>query len=201
MSFRQKTPGEGGQTRAVHNVHLKTQHGTKWYAHIAGPVCWLECHTKGYSKPCLHWITHGELKCSKCHPLDPKEDLGYIPVYAASNGKPGFVIVKDYARDIVDALALHQLVLISRGSEQGSGLSVVGSTDGSRPYHSTRADFMRPIDLTESLLRVFKMPELTEWYYRTQRGQELASCSGGRCGGQRQGPSLLADDARAAIRN
>lgn len=171
MSFRSKTPGEGGQVRAFHNTHLKTRNGEKWYAHIAGPILWLECHTKGYSKPCLHWITRGELVCKRCHPLDPKEDLGYIPIYRERDGKPGFCVVKDYARDIVDKIALHARIVIQRGEEKSDGLSVNPSTDGRR-YHSTRADFMQSVDLTPSLLRVFAMPELTQWYYRTQLGRE-----------------------------
>jgi len=171
MSFRNKTPGEGGQVRAFHNKHLKTGNGEKWYAHLAGPVLWLECHTVGYSKPCLHWITRGELTCKKCHPLDPKEDLGYVPVWREREGAPGFVVVKEYSRDIVDKINVHDRIVISRGFQKSDALSVVPSVDG-RKYHSSRADFMQPVDLTASLLRVFKMPELTDWYYRTQLGRE-----------------------------
>lgn len=167
MPLRNKTPGEGGSVRCFHNKHLKTRNGEKWYAHLAGKVCWIECHTVGYSKPCLYWISYGELVCKKCHPLDPKETLGYVPVWREKEGAPGFVVVKDYSRDIVERIKVHDRLLISRGYEESDALSVVPA-DGGKRYHSTRPDFMAHVDLTPSLLRIWKIPELTEWYYRTQ---------------------------------
>lgn len=175
MALRTKTPGEGGGKRRTHFIHVKTAHGENWHAHVAGPCHWFECHTKGRTKPCLHWLTRGELKCERCDPLKPAEDIGYVPLFRELDGRPCFVVVHDYVRDTVDALRHHQRVVVGRAGEQSDGVYVVPALNPRPLYQTTRPEFRREVDLTQSLLRVWGIPELVEWYNRTQaaRGEEV----------------------------
>lgn len=168
MPLKTKTPGEGGGKRRVHFVHVITKANQTWHAHVAGPCHWYECHCKGRTKPCLAWLTDGELACERCSPLAPTEDIGYMPLYREVDGKPCFVVVHDYVRDKVDALKLHQRVMVGRGSEQSDGVYVLPALNPRPLYETSRADFRQPADLTESLLRVWGIPDLVAWYGQTQ---------------------------------
>lgn len=111
-------------------------------------------------------MTGGELECDRDHDIDEPFELGYQPVYAHSNGKPGFVLVYSYDRDQIDKLKLHSLVNIERSKKRGDTVAV-GAASLTKSYTSSREDLMRPADLTESLLRIWKMPELVGWYRLT----------------------------------
>jgi hypothetical protein len=172
MPLRTKTPGDGGKQRRVHFVHVPTKNNQTWHAHVAGPCHWYECHTKGRTKPCLHWLTQGQIVCERCASTAPPEDIGYQPLYRELDGRPCFVVVHDYARDLIDALKLHQRVVVGRGAEQSDGVWITAALNPRPLYETRRAEFLRPADLTETLLRVWGLPELTDWYDRTQRASD-----------------------------
>lgn len=171
MSLRQTPPGKGGRSGHVHFVHVKTPNGKKWQAHIAGKCHWYECHTKGRSKPCVHWMTDGELLCDLCSPFNIAQTIGYQPLYKYQDGRPGFVVVHDYNRDHVDALKLHHPVYVSRGDEASDTISLTPLLSQGVLYKSSVAARMEPQDLTESLLRIWGLPHLTEWYRQTHGGR------------------------------
>jgi hypothetical protein len=113
-------------------------------------------------------MTHGELLCERCNDLSPPIDIGYLPLYREQDGRPCFVVLHDYTRDVVDGLKLHQRVIVGREGEQADGVWVSVAPNPRPLYQSTRAEFNRAADLTQSLLRVWGIPELVEWYNRTQ---------------------------------
>lgn len=167
MPLPQKGPRKGAGNRRVHFPFISTPKGYSWSAWIAGPCHWFDCHSVGRTKPCLCEMTNGELFCTLDHVLDEPRTIGYQPVYARDNGRPGFVIVYDYAREQIDGLKLHHQVTITRGKGKSDTVSIVYTHLNLPLYQSSREDLMRPADLTESLLRIWKIPELVEWYRRT----------------------------------
>lgn len=169
MTLHRKTPQKGAKNRYPHFPFVETPRGYGWDAHIAGPCHWFDCHDIGRSKPCLHCITNGELHCDRNHDIDEPVEIGYQPLWAASNGKPCMVIVYEYARPQIDALKLHRLVTVSRGKMKGETVAINYKGLNSPLYQTTRTDFMRPVDLTETLLRIWKIPELVAWV-RSKQG-------------------------------
>jgi len=169
MALKTKTPGGGGEKRRVHFVHLPTRNNQTWHAHVAGPCHWYTCHTKGRTKPCLHWLTDGELVCERCASTTPPEDIGYQPLFREVDGRPCFVVVHDYSREKIDQLRFHSRVIVGRGAEQSDGVYVIPALNARPLYETSREEFRREADLTETLLRVWGLPELIEWYHRTQR--------------------------------
>lgn len=170
MSLFRKAPQKGAKNRRVHFPFITTPKGYSFEAHIAGPCHWFDCHDMGRSKPCLHCITNGELKCARNHDIDEPIEIGYQPLWQKDTGKPGFVIVYEFARDQIDKLRLHHLVCVSRGKGPADTVAINYKGINAPLYKSTREDFMRPVDLTESLLRIWKLPELVAWV-RMKNGQ------------------------------
>lgn len=163
MTLHRKAPQKGAKNRRIHFPFITTPRGYSWDAHIAGPCHWFDCHEIGRSKPCLHCITDGELPCEKNHDIDEPVEIGYQPLWQKDNGRPGFVIVYEYARESIDKLQLHCQVTVSRAKGKSDTVSIAYSGLNLPKYRSTREDFMRPVDLTESLLRIWKIPELVAW--------------------------------------
>jgi hypothetical protein len=170
MGLPQRPPGGGAGNRRIHFPFICTPRAYSWEAYIAGPCHWFGCHGGGRSKPCLHEMTDGELACEYNHDVDEPITIGYQPLWQKDNGRPGFVIVYDHLREQIDKLRLHHLVLVARGKGKSDTVAINYKGVNSPMYHSTRADFMRPAELTESLLRIWKMPELVHWY-RCTHGQ------------------------------
>lgn len=167
MSLPQTPPGNGGRRAHVHWCYVSTQCNSNWHAWVAGPCHWYLCHTKGKTKPCLVEMTSGELTCPLCEAGHQCEPIGYQPLYREIDAKPVMAIVHEYTREVVDALLLHKRVTVGRAGEQSDGVYVVPALKADPRYHSTLAERMRPADLTESLLKIWKIPELIEWYRQT----------------------------------
>ena len=170
MSLFRKAPQKGAKNRPVHFPFCTTPRGYSWEAFIAGPCHWFDCHDLGRSKPCLHCITNGELHCDRNHDIDEPVEIGYQPLWQKDTGRPCLVIVYEFAREQIDKLQLHHLVCVARGKGKADTVSINYKGLNSPRYQSTRADFMRPVDLTETLLRIWKIPELVAWV-RSKNGQ------------------------------
>jgi hypothetical protein len=164
VPLHQKTPGEGGRRKSVHWVYIPTESGKSWNAWIAGPCIWLECHTKGRTKPCLECVTGGELKCDKCNPTNVPEITGFQPLYRGSDGRPCFVIVHEYLHTQISGLTFREAVVLGRDAGQGSGVWIQRPLAKRPLYTSTIAERMVPADITCSLLTVWKMPALDLWF-------------------------------------
>lgn len=106
------------------------------------------------------------------------EETGYQPLYREVDAKPVMVIVHGYAREVVDAIGLHKRVLVGRGSDITDGVYVIPALQPLPRYHSTLPERMVPADLTETLLRVWRMPQLVDWYQQTQ-GRPATPASAG----------------------
>lgn len=167
MGFRQVGPGEGAKGKRVHFRYVSTEAGGKpWPAWIAGPCHWFMCHCKGRTKPCLHWFTRGELKCDRCSALDVAEETGYQPLYRDVDGVPVMVIVHSASREKIDALKFRSRVNVSRGPDKADGVVILPQLGSQQWYETTLKERHREADLTETLLRVWKIPELVAWYQK-----------------------------------
>lgn len=164
MALPTKPPGGGGQTPRVHFTYVGTAKGARWNAWCAGPCHWFDCHTKGRTKPCLAAISGGALDCPRCTPLDPIDEIGYQPLYREIDARPVMVIVHEHSREQVDSLALHNRVLVGREEEASAAVWITHALKRTPLYTSSLPYLMRPADLTETLLRVWNLPVLTEWY-------------------------------------
>lgn len=167
MSLPQHTPGHGGKRPRTHFSYASPHNGKNFSAWMAGPCHWYACHTKGKSQPCLHEMTDGELTCERCEQGHGVEVIGYVPLWRELDGKPVMVIVHDYTREAVDCLRLHQRVLIGRGEDGSDGVYVIPAIKPEPRFQTTIADKMKPADLTETLLRVWRLPDLVAWYEQT----------------------------------
>jgi hypothetical protein len=169
MPLQQRPPGGGGRRPRVHFIYTATPPGPKcnWHAYVAGPCHWFDCHTKGKSKPCVHIVTNGDLHCPICSPLNCPEVIGYLPLYRQIDGRPSMVIVHEYSREQIDTLKLHERVLIGRGEGPTDAVWAIPAMSKEPRYQSRLPERNAPADLTETLLRIWNLPDLVEWYQRT----------------------------------
>jgi hypothetical protein len=112
-------------------------------------------------------MTEGYLSCPLCAGADQPQVIGYQPVYRELDGRPVMVIVYELQRENVDALKLHQMVTVGRGPEVTDTVYLAPLLTGGQRYYSTLPERMKPIDVTETLLRMWQIPILTDWYRRT----------------------------------
>jgi len=151
--------------RCEHFTYVSTPHGYSWNGWIAGPVHWLWVHPKkAGTTPCMRMLTGEEYTCSKCSALNVPLVKGYLPLYRQTDAKPVFVICDEAIRDTLDAFRLHTRVLVGRERTLGSGVYVALCLDDKPRFQSTLPQRQKPVDLTPTLLRVFKSAELIDWY-------------------------------------
>ncbi len=172
MSLPQKTPGEGGKNRRVHFRYVGTANGGKWNGYIAGPCHWFLCHSKGKTKPCLHALTDGELDCDLCSPMNEATWTGYLPLWRCIDSAPVMVIVHEHQLEAMNAVKLHAKVLVGRGDDPADGVYVLPALDPNPRFTTAMPWKMNAVDLTETLLAVWKLPCLVEWYRRTHGGKQ-----------------------------
>jgi hypothetical protein len=98
--------------------------------------------------------------------------IGYLPLYRVVDGRPVMVIVYEEEREHVDRLRLHQVVTVGRESEQADSVWVRPSVTQTPVYTSTMAERMRAADIGDVLLRMWALPELTEWMRSRSRTSE-----------------------------
>lgn len=164
MSLREAAPGEGARGTRTHFTYVETHAGKNWFGYIAGRCWWGICHPSERSKPCLHWITSGQLACRLCGGKREPEMMGYQPLYRHTDGKPVLAIFYEDMRDRVDAMKFHERVQIGREGGKGDACWIQKAMDQSPKYQTTLAVRMAPAHITENLLMMWKVAELTEWY-------------------------------------
>lgn len=125
------------------------------------------CHTVGRTKPCIEWMTGGELTCEICSPLNQTEMKGYQPLIRESDGRPCMVVVSEHSRDQMDALKWGSRVIVGREAEASDSVWITNNPSPEPRFHSTLKELLSPADLTETLLRVWKIPDLVTWYRQT----------------------------------
>lgn len=169
MGLRQSPPG-GGPGRPTYWTHVRTPRGMKaaWHAWVAGPIHWYVCHDLKRTKPCVHQVTNGEVSCAWCDGLIPTSTKGYIPLYRYPDGKPVYELLYDDAREELDKLKLHERVMVFRGPLQNDIVHVLRLSEQSPAWQTSDAEKRGPRDITVSLLRMWKIPELIAWYNVTE---------------------------------
>lgn len=70
-----------------------------------------------------------------------------------------FIVVQSYAFESLDKLKLHAHVEWGREKAKGEGIWIRKS-ELNRPWSSTIPAKMRPVDISEALCKVWRMPEL-----------------------------------------
>lgn len=167
MPIPQQTPGGGPEGTATQFRYVGTDCGTRWTAYVAGKCHWFKCHTRGRTKPCLHVMTDGYLACTRCDPERPAVDVGYLPLYREVDLRPVMVLVYVDQLDSVNALKLHQRVTIGRENQQSDSTWVGPAMTKGAMFYSTLRERYRDADLTQTLLKLWGIPELVAWYNTT----------------------------------
>lgn len=164
MRLPQAAPGEAGGPDFEHFTYWSIAGGQKHHAYLAGPCQWFVVHPSERTKPCLHWMTKGEVPCTRCGGKKPKQLCGYLPVWRASDWRPKLVVVYEAEREWLEPLKLHARVLIGRENEKGAQLYVRATLDQNPPFNTTNERRKYPQDVWRSLLLAWELPELTNWF-------------------------------------
>ena len=196
MPMKKAPPGSGGGRR-THFPYVATARGAKWTAYIAGPCQWVLTHeVNRKTKVCVEWLTDKELICEHCHHLKELRETGYQPLYRQSDGRPVLVVVHEDVRDQIDKLKFHSRVQVAREREASAGLYLTTLLEQEPRYQSTLAERHASPDLTSSLLALWGIAALKDWYARGKgRSDTAVSLSEGvamRDDGQPYSPGMQA---------
>lgn len=169
MSLRQT--GRDRPPTPLYFRYAGTAPGTTWNAWVAGPPQWFFCHTMHRTKPCLKELTEGQVDCPNCAQARAPQKIGYLGVYREVDARPILVVLHEEQLERADALKLHQRITIGREDSKADGVWVAPALKPTPLYHTTLHDRMNAADLTETLLRLWNLPDLTEWYRRQETVQ------------------------------
>lgn len=179
MALRKGTPGQGGQVRADSFSYTSVAHGLKgWFtAWLAGPIYWCQVHehTKKQpgTKPCLEWLTDGDLRCPRCRPQVVPTWVGYVPLYREQDHKPVIVIIHESVMDLIHGLSYPEAVIVGRVDENSSVF--VRKCDTGVIFKTDNAARRRPVDVTRDLLTMWRIPELDRWVCEKSRGNSTTN--------------------------
>lgn len=164
MKIPNATPGEGARYAHDHFNNWSVKPGERHFAWYAGGAQWFVCHPSDRgTKPCLHWMTKGKLGCRFCGINKVPCQLGYAPMWRAVDIRPLFVIVYEEEREWIEKLELHDRVQIGREKDAGARIWVRVSVDQEPKFQTTLLRRTVKQDITASLLRLWRMPELVAW--------------------------------------
>lgn len=167
MSFPNAPRRGKDQSRPEHFAFLRGYKGEELYGYFAGPIIWLELHTSDQgSKPCLHLLTAGELSCPKCKYGEPARK-GACGFYHWKDWKPYFLWVDDSRDDVYAAFRWGSKIKFGREKTKGSPVWAALCLSQHDEFPTTDPRRKKPVDLTESLLRIFDDAALTLWYRAT----------------------------------
>lgn len=160
--------------RPDHFGYFKLLKGEEVFAYLAGPVLWLEMHQSDYgSKPCLEKLTGGELTCAKCK-YGPPVQKGACPWWHADDHKPYMFWLDEGLRDVYDAIPWARRLRFRREKAKGAPVWAHVCLNQDPLFRSTHPLRRGPVDITRSLLRMWKMPELDMWYGLTHGSSDSA---------------------------
>jgi len=178
MSVKKGTPGKGGGSRPDSFSYTPVPFGTKnvFNAWLAGPIYWAEeAHEykpkQEPTKPCVHWLTDGALKCRRCARGEPVRCIGWVPLYREVDSAPVIVIVHETVSDLTSKLTYADFVIVGRVGDKDS---VFVKRSESQPVLRTEKESRkRPVDITRDLLVIWAMEDYNLWL-RNQRGPRSA---------------------------
>lgn len=156
----------GARTKPVHFTYVGTERGQPYEAYLAGPVWWGHIHMLKPSKPCVYEITGGAIACRFCGvPPRPLAVMkGWVPLYRRADGWPICVPVDEVQRDHLDALKCFTKVTVGRERGKGIGVFVRACLQQEPEWSSSLPEYTTPADVTESLLSMWKLPEVTSFF-------------------------------------
>lgn len=168
MGLKKGTPGRGGRERRDSFSYCSVPHGAKgsFNGWLAGDPYWCEEaheHTERQpgTKPCLHWMTDGQLRCPRCRVGAKLTCVGWVPLYRELDHGPVVVIVHETAADLLTGLRYPDYVLVGRAGAHDSVF--VRKSDNALSFKTTNEARKRPVDITHDLLQMWRLPELEEW--------------------------------------
>ncbi len=167
----------GARNRPVHFSYVPTERGQPWEAYIAGPTWWGFLHMTKPSKPCVYEITGGQVPCRFCGvgraPVAVMK--GWVPVYRRVDTLACMVPVDESLRDGIDALEFGAKVQVGRAKGKGVGVWVQPCINQEPKWTSTLPERSAPADVTESLLTVWKLPEVSAYFGRAPQSDNAVS--------------------------
>ena len=169
MSLPQIPPRRGDNPRHVYFTYVGCDRGYTFEAWTAGPTMWFAMHPSTKSKPCLEEMTSGKLACPFCRAGKLAMVKGYVPLYRSADAKPVMVVVDEAVRDKVDRIDTFTRVKVGREKSRGSTVWVTPLILQEPHWQSTLPERQRAADLTFTLLRMWQIPELQDWYNKQPR--------------------------------
>lgn len=156
----------GARSKAVHFTYVPTERGQPYEAYLAGPVWWGELHMLKPSKPCVYAITGGEIACRYCgQPPRPIAVMkGWVPLIRRADTWPICVPVDEVQRDHLDTIKPFTKVIVGRERGKGIGVYVRMATNQEPAWSSSLPEWNEPADITESLINMWKLPEVTQFF-------------------------------------
>ena len=152
-----KNPGEGGYWK-----RLDVPAGCRIPVTLAGPPLWVEVHFNGkVSKPCRTALTGGALACTHERCGKKREWRGYTPVWDADE-QCRFVLLSELALHASDKLGMYAPCEVWRGPDSKDPL-MIRYKPGKLASFVPPDGLRWPIDLTPTLLRVWKDEAVAEW--------------------------------------
>lgn len=173
--FARKDPRK--KDREQHWTMDSPEPGQGFNAWKAGELIGVLCHWNYRSIPCWDELTDGALECPH-HATSPNLHwVGYLPLYTEEN-RPTVVIVRAAMQEIVNRIAVHAPVYVSRPKKRGAGVSVRPKS-WAKQWQPPKG-FGGPADIRPWLLKLWKEDELTKWVRANPKSDSLVSqCAGG----------------------
>jgi len=156
----------GARNKPVHFQYVNTERGQPWEAFIAGPTWWGYLHMTKPSKPCVYEITNRALECRFCASGKARVPVakGWVPLYRLVDGEPVMVPVDEAQRDKIDNWRVFTKVTVGRARGKNSGVFIQMCTSQEPKWGSTLPERTVEADVTESLLRVWGVAEVTSFF-------------------------------------
>lgn len=152
----------GARTKPIHFQYVPTEKGQSWEGYIAGPTWWGPLHMTRPSKPCVWEVSGHAIPCRFCGGTRPVAVMkGWVPIYRRVDAQACCVPVDESLRDVVDALPLFCRVTVGRAKGKGAGVWVQASSVQEPKWQTSLEERKRAADVTESLLVMWDVAELT----------------------------------------
>lgn len=169
MDLKKDTSRNGGEERTVETfAYTNPERGlSKAFAGwLACEPYWCRAHEHNErergTKVCCNWLTDGRVPCARCRPSNPPTRVCYVHLYHEVDHSPILVIVHESAEQLLEGLDWRSHVLVGRLGEKASVF--VKQNPARKAYPFTQPHRQRPIDIAVSLLTIWKLPHLDQWY-------------------------------------
>lgn len=176
MRIPQCAPGELPGGKRDQFCNWKVAGGERHIAYVAGFTKWVIAHPSDRgTKPCLHWMTQGELPCKFCAANKCPCELGYVPLYRGIDARPMLAIVYSAERGTIDALELFDRVTVGREREKGAQIWIRRTMEQEPKWTTTLPHRKCAASPDASLLVLWGMPELVAWLQQTAGSDNAVS--------------------------